>query len=185
MSPDQREGIRKRDPRALAELFERYFDEVYGLAFQLLYDQAAAEDAVREAFLKAHQSTASCDSACDPKRWLFKIAYGACCALPDSLSRTISRAAHARASGEPSASSPTSDGPSREDSPVVAERDRVVTYALTKLPLDQRAVVLLHDQQGLMYDEIAEIMGASADSVQERHAQALVRLSSELRGVLS
>src|SRR5262245_39343034 len=72
------EGVRRRDPEALAALFERHFDRVYGFVYRLLGDRAAAEDMTQEVFLKVHRAAHQLDPARDPGPWLATIATNAC-----------------------------------------------------------------------------------------------------------
>ncbi len=72
------ERVRSRDPDALAEFFERYFDQVYGLVRHLLGDRTAAEDITQEVFLKVHRAASQLDPSRDPAPWLWAIAANAC-----------------------------------------------------------------------------------------------------------
>src|SRR5438874_2125943 len=56
------EGLRVRDPRAFGQLYDQYGRRLFGLAFQILGDTGAAEDAVQEAFLSIWQHADRLDS---------------------------------------------------------------------------------------------------------------------------
>ena len=45
-------GLQRRDPQALAELYDRYGRMVFGLILRVVRDHAAAEDLVQETFLR-------------------------------------------------------------------------------------------------------------------------------------
>lgn len=54
-SPDDREfleRLKRRDPDAAAELYDRYGRVVYSLVFRIVRNQAVAEELVQEAFLR-------------------------------------------------------------------------------------------------------------------------------------
>ena len=72
------EGVRRRDPEALAALFERHVDRVYGFVYRLLGDQMLAEDMTQEVYLKVHRAAHQLDPARDPGPWLMPIAHNAC-----------------------------------------------------------------------------------------------------------
>jgi RNA polymerase sigma-70 factor (ECF subfamily) len=56
-------GLRACDPAALEALYDRYARQAFGLAYRVLGDGAAAEDAVQEAFLALWQQSARLDAA--------------------------------------------------------------------------------------------------------------------------
>src|SRR5688572_14125754 len=62
------DGVRRRDPDALAALFDRYFDRLYAVVYRMLGNRAETEDAIQEVFLKVHRGAPSLDPARDPDR---------------------------------------------------------------------------------------------------------------------
>jgi RNA polymerase sigma-70 factor, ECF subfamily len=54
--------LRRRDPRALAELYDRYGRAVYALILRLVRDTALAEDLVQETFLRVWNRVHAFDS---------------------------------------------------------------------------------------------------------------------------
>src|SRR5581483_8714924 len=68
-------GLKRRDPQALAELYDRYGGMVYRLALRMVRDSGLAEDLVQETFLRAWNRAGGLDSergAAGP--WLLAIA---------------------------------------------------------------------------------------------------------------
>lgn len=55
-----------------------------------------------------------------------------------------------------------------------------LTRALSRLPVVQRAVVVLHHYQGYRVDEVADIVGAPVETVRSRLRLAMARLRKEL-----
>ena len=84
LGPDVLRRVKERDPGALAEFFETYFDRVYALVSRLLGDRTQAEGAVSEVFLKVHRAIDRPDPARDPMPWLVTIAE-----LPDDLRESV------------------------------------------------------------------------------------------------
>src|SRR5688572_19318137 len=68
------DGVRRRDPDALAALFDRYFDRLYAVVYRMLGNRAETEDAIQEVFLKVHRGAPSLDATRDPGPWLITIA---------------------------------------------------------------------------------------------------------------
>ena len=71
-------AVRRRDPEALAALFEHSFDRLYGLAQRMLGDRAAAEDVMQETYLRMHRAAATIDVERDPLPWLKSITANLC-----------------------------------------------------------------------------------------------------------
>jgi RNA polymerase sigma-70 factor (ECF subfamily) len=69
-------------------------------------------------------------------------------------------------------------GPAEEVLP--AGQRQMTGDALTKLPLPQREVVVLHLQGGMKFREIAEVQGVSINTVQSRYLYGLEQLRSLL-----
>jgi RNA polymerase sigma factor (sigma-70 family) len=72
------EGVRRRDPEALAAFFERHFDRVYGLVYRLLGNRHSAQDAAQDVFLKIYRAAHTVDPRRDPEPWVTTIAYNVC-----------------------------------------------------------------------------------------------------------
>jgi RNA polymerase sigma-70 factor (ECF subfamily) len=69
------ERLKRRDPQALAELYDRYGRAAYSLVLRVVRDQAIAEDVVQETFLRVWNRVHSIDSekgAIGP--WLLAVA---------------------------------------------------------------------------------------------------------------
>jgi RNA polymerase sigma-70 factor (ECF subfamily) len=185
MPESSREGIRSRDPEALSELFDCYFGLIYNLAYRLLGEKMAAEDAVQEVFLRAYRSAHQYDPKRDLGPWLTAIAYNVCRDCWRSSEYRMMRG---------SQSLDAMDGPGEhllvtdrcpEKEMLDTERDRLLMDGLMKLPEEQRAVVILHDFHGLTHEEIAGILGAAPAAVRKRYSRALGRLLKVLKDDLA
>src|SRR5581483_3766200 len=67
------------DTGALEALYDRHHRVAMALAYRVLGDRAAAEDAVQDAFLAAWRRAASYDPARgEPRRWLLAIVHHRC-----------------------------------------------------------------------------------------------------------
>src|SRR5688572_12170672 len=62
------------DAEAFRELVERYSARIFRLAWRILGDEASAEDAVQETFLRAYRSLHRFDSRSQLGTWLHRIA---------------------------------------------------------------------------------------------------------------
>ena len=132
------EGVRRREPEALSEFFESSFDRVYGLAFRLLGDRTAAEDAAQEVFLRIHRSAHTLDPERDPLPWITTIAYNVCLDHWRSFgtklaARSISFDDYAGLEERITNGRATPEGEA-----LATERERLVQEAIMKLPEGMR-----------------------------------------------
>lgn len=178
------EGVRRREPEALASFFEQYFDRVYGLVYRLLGDRHLAQDATQEVFLKLHRAAHTLDPGRDPGPWITTIAYNVCRDLWRSGAYRLSRQAvsiddPAHGGG---AFRSRADDPEREL--LTAERKEAVQAAIGRLPESLRAVVVLREYEGFSYERIAEMMGTSPVAARKRYSRALAELGKLLENMV-
>ncbi|HPF36178.1 MAG TPA: RNA polymerase sigma factor [Candidatus Krumholzibacteria bacterium] len=177
LSRDVLAGVRRRDPEALGELFEFAFDTVYGLALRMLGRPGLAEDVTQEVFLKVHRAAESVDPDRDPLPWLRTITANLCRDHWRSFGAKVSRAAVAPEHHEDSLGA----APAAPDRDLLAgEREAHVQRALMELPPPLREVVLLREYEGLDYDTIAGMTGATNAAVRKRYSRALAALGDLL-----
>jgi RNA polymerase sigma-70 factor (ECF subfamily) len=170
------EAVRRRDPDALAALFDRYFDRLYAVVYRMLGNRTEAEDAIQEVFLKVHRGAPSLDPKRDPGPWLVTIAANVCRDRWRSGSSRLERAS-ASFDAEPGLRELVSDGrPGPERDLLAAERANRVREALGKLKPESREVIVLREYEGLGYDRIAEILGVNEAAVRKRFSRALDEL---------
>ncbi len=167
--------VRARDPVALGEFFEAYFDRVYSLVYRLLGDRTRAEDAAQEVFLKVHRAVDRLDIERDPWGWLCAIATNTCRDLwRSSADRMGRRSVDVDDPAVRETLSTGHDDPERDL--LRSERTRIVQEALGELPEDLRMSVLLFDYAGVPHEEIAAMLGISHDAARKRHSRALAAL---------
>ena len=175
--------MRRREPAALAAFFERYFDQVHGLAYYLLGERTAAEDLTQEVFLKVHRAAERLDASRDPGPWLSTIAYNACRDLWRSGAYRLARRS-ASIDQEAAVARTLTHGDDPEQHALGAERERLVREAIARLPDALRAVVLLYDYQGLSHQEVASVLSLEHAAARKRYSRALAALGKMLRGRL-
>lgn len=178
------EKVRVRDPQALSTLYEYYFERVYGLAFRLMGQQAAAEDVTQDVFYKVYRAADQLDPDRDPGPWLMTITYNVCRDAWRSRGYKLARRSQSLESTEGLLTVLPSGDPDPESVTLRHEREAMVQKAILDLPEPLRAVVLLRDYRGLAHEEIAEIVGASHEAVRKRYSRALARLAQSLKDVL-
>jgi RNA polymerase sigma-70 factor (ECF subfamily) len=182
-SPAWLERVRTRDPEALEEFFERYFDRVYALVFRMLGHRTPAEDAAQDVVAKALRAIDRLDPSRDPWPWLVSIATNACRDLWRSGAHRMAK--QALDVDEPAVRATLSAGRNDPEADLErAERERLVQAALLDLPEDLRTSVLLYDYAGLSHEAIAEQVGITHEAARKRHSRALAALGKRLKDVL-
>jgi RNA polymerase sigma-70 factor, ECF subfamily len=174
MAPSDTELVdeaRAGDGRAFGELVRRHDGLLRALAFGLLGSRDAMDDALQDAYLKAHRGLAGFRGDASVRTWLYGITYRTCID-------------HLRA-GSRRPTDPLDDQPearlARRANVDGAIDDRLrLQAALDGLSPDHRAVVLAVDLAGFTYDELAEHLGIAPGTVASR----LSRARAALRAVL-
>ncbi|MBR6875816.1 MAG: RNA polymerase sigma factor [Bacteroidales bacterium] len=123
--------------------------EFYRVAFYILEDEAEAEDAVQELFLKLWSGRDALDGIRNPKGYGIRVLRNLC----------LDRIRRSRKMETP-AVLPEPEWPGRQDE-AVDEKERLakVLDAIKSLPDRQREVLTLRTLDGLSYEEIAERTG--------------------------
>jgi RNA polymerase sigma-70 factor (ECF subfamily) len=178
------EAVRRRDPEALGEFFELYFDRLYGVAYRLVGDHARAEDVLQEVFFKVHRAADQLDPERDPGPWLATLTRNACRETWRRAGRRVDHQAHSLDHGSGLRETLSAGGADPEDATIRSERDQTVVGALMKLPVALREIVVLRDYHGLAHEEIAGVVGARAATVRKRYSRALKELRQHLKGVI-
>jgi RNA polymerase sigma-70 factor (ECF subfamily) len=158
------------DRRAFDELVVRHRDRVYAVTLRLTRNQADAEDALQDTFLRAYRGLASFGRRARVSTWLYRIAVNA---SYDVIERRRSTASFDD-DAVPEPASP--HDPYRQD----AER-RALEQALGRLPAEFREAVVLCDVAGLGANEAAEVLGLPAGTVKSRVFRARAMLADMLR----
>ena len=142
---------------------DKYGKEIHAYLWRILGDAQDADDGLQETFLRVlrHRRAAP---ILEPRAWLYAIA--------GNVARSQLR--RRRTEGErralPDIDVIAPDG--------VAERDRVdaVRRVVESLPSKQRQALVLRRYQGLTYDEVARVLGGSAQTARANVYQAVLKL---------
>jgi RNA polymerase sigma-70 factor (ECF subfamily) len=176
--PEERDLIarlQRRDPQALAELYDRYGKMAYSLVLRVVRDQAIAEDLVQETFLRVWNRVHSIDSekgALGP--WLLAIARNRAI---DYLRSSAGRERNAVELDE------TDHAPlycEMEAGILLSDQARRVKVAMDKLAPNQRTVMELAYFEGLSQSEMAAKMGQPLGTIKTWVRAALQSLRDEL-----
>lgn len=167
--------LQRREPQALAELYDRYGGMIYRLAVRMVRDTGIAEDLVQETFLRAWNRAAGFDSergAVGP--WLLAIARNR--AL-DYLRAQGRRGANNIELNETEHPSLFVDFPAEA---LNFDLARQVKRALSKLPSQQREAIELAYFEGMSQSEIAERMGQPLGTIKTWTRRAMMQMRENM-----
>ncbi|MGH8443236.1 MAG: RNA polymerase sigma factor [Nevskiaceae bacterium] len=141
---------RDGDSRAFEQLYRRHSDKVFGLCVRLCHgDRAKAEQATQDAFVRAWEKLEGFRGDSQFGTWLHRITVNVVLGEHRLLKRwTTFEDAEAQAPA-PELWTVADDG--------MLARD--LERALAKLPKGARTVLWLHDVEGYLHEEIAELTG--------------------------
>lgn len=162
-----------QDPAALDELFRRYRQVAYRVAYRLLGNEADALDAVQDGFVNALTNVSRFRAESSFKTWLLRVVSNAALDLGRSRRRRDARIGAATSADESSLIDPT---PSPDAGLDRHDLRRKLDRALAVLPEPQRQTFVLHADGGLSYREVAETLGISIGTVMSRLFYARKRL---------
>ncbi len=160
---------------AFGELVSRYQDRLYNSVYRLLGDGEDARDVVQEAFLNAYQSLRSFKGESLFFTWLYRIA------VNSAISYKRKQKSIARFGGTgPAEPMDPSEASRPEHAMEMAEEERRVHAALSRLSPEHRMVLIMKDMDGQKYEEMAAILHVPIGTIRSR----LHRARLELRDIL-
>jgi RNA polymerase sigma-70 factor (ECF subfamily) len=156
------------DQRAFTELVRHYDHRLRALAYRLLGDRAAMDDALQEAYVKAFRALPGFRGDAGLGTWLYQITYRAC--VDQQRREGRHQAGPLKEPTTGTAADPAATAAARTD----------LQRALAALPVDQRAAVLLVDAEGLDYDAAASVLGVAPGTIASRLSRARAALRAAL-----
>jgi len=169
------EACRRGERPALHALYERYRRRVFALIARIVGAQEA-EELTQEVFLRAFRAIPKFRGDARLSTWMYRLAVNA--ALTHA-SRSMGRQRRA-APEEELARLPAAEGPEDSSDPRLRAR---LQRALDDLPAGYRAVLVLHDVEGLQHEEIAEILGCRVGTSKSQLHKARARMRELLGDV--
>lgn len=163
------------DPTAFDELFHFYFPGLVSFASNILKGRQQAEEVVEDVFVKLWQNRKTMVSIKSPSHYIYTaVKYTALSALkkqntifyedyPDDVELTYS--------------SPESDYISNEN---IAQ----INEAINQLPPKCRLIFRLIKEEGLKYDEVAQLLQLSVKTVESQMAIAIKKLTISIQQML-
>jgi RNA polymerase sigma-70 factor, ECF subfamily len=157
MDRDLVERARSGDQEAFADLVNQVSDSLFGVARRILRDPGLAEDVLQNALVTIWRKLPHLREPERFEAWAFRILVNACYA---DAPRNRRWAATVRVL-------PVGRADQVDDYQAISDRDEL-ERAFRRLPLDQRAVFVLHHHAGLPLVAVAETLGIPDGTARSR-----------------
>jgi RNA polymerase sigma-70 factor (ECF subfamily) len=152
-------------PEACEEIVRRYERPVFALIARMVRDEPQAEDLTQDSFLKMFRALDRYDPALRFSSWLFRIAHNTAIDHLRQRRLLVVPPRDDEDTADPLEDLPDAAAISPERSAERAELSAAVERALDHVRAEYRAVLVLRYEQGLEYQEIAEVLGAPLGTV--------------------
>ena len=165
--------IAKGDETAFTHIFHRYKTRLFEYALRITKSKHGAEELVQDCFLKIWANRSTLTAVDNPQGYLFTIAPNAGIDFLRKLSldeRIQQQVFHVA----------TGDDNATIDRVNLGEAQRLIAEAVAGLAEQQKQVFQLSRQEGLSYDEIAEQLGISSNTVRNHLVRALKHIRTFL-----
>ena len=168
-------ALAQHEVEALETLYERYKSVAFSLAYRILGERSAAEDALQEAFLSLWRRAGSYQPGRGKVRsWLMAIVHHR---SVDALRRSATPTSELAFEELPEYES---DSPAVLEQVWTGDRAAIVRTALEQLPADQKKSIELAYFSGYTHVEIARLMGVPLGTVKGRLRIGLQKLKAML-----
>lgn len=176
------------DRSAFAELLRRYQSHIDKILYHLAPDWSDRSDLAQEVWIKVYRNIQKLNEPAKFQGWLSRIATNA---FYDELRKRkknsqqlLSLDAPRRVKDDEIDWELPSPYPEPEENLSTREFYEKLKLALADLPEIFRTTIILREIEGMAYEEIAEITGASLGTVKSRIARARSKLQSALQPYL-
>ncbi|MBX3734733.1 MAG: sigma-70 family RNA polymerase sigma factor [Verrucomicrobiae bacterium] len=174
------------DDGSFEELIRRHQQRIYGLCYHLTSNHEDATDLAQDAFVKAWKALKAFKGDSSFYTWVYRIAYNG---VLNHLKQRRYRTPHLslddldfNAEHNPDLVELVSEKTPRREAGLI-ELQKKLNEAMLKLSPEHRAVVTLHDIQGVPHEEIARIMDCNPGTVRSRLFYARQQLQAWLSDV--
>ena len=162
---------------ALRRIYEKFKDDLLGLAITLLRDRSLAEDVVHDVFVSFGSTVGSFHLSGTLKGYL------STCVANCARDRNRQKSAVLAGPDVVETACCDSDGPI--ENAIGIEESGELQDLLARLPYEQREIIVLHLHQDMRFREIAKALGISINTVQSRYRYGLDKLRSILNSVVT
>jgi RNA polymerase sigma-70 factor (ECF subfamily) len=154
----------KGNQNAFETILSAHERMIYGICLRMTGNRDDAMDVSQETAVRVWRNIGRFSGEAALSTWIYRIATNAC--LDHLRKRRDTLSVDEMGEGGYAPAAPATETP--EGALGGKETLREVERALTQLPEDQRAAVVLRDVQDLSYEEVARVLGVNLNTVKSR-----------------
>ncbi len=175
-------AARAGDENAFGELVRKYQGRIYSLAYGMVGNHSDADDLAQEIFLKSYRNIKKFRFKSSFYTWLYRIGVNTVLTRRKKLRRDRHLELKPQVLDlEGSPYLPARLGGKRGDRAADGrELRRDIREAIDRLPEKQKAVVVMHDIEGIPHRKISRILKSSEGTIRSRLHYGRKRLQEEL-----
>ena len=178
LAPDVRKRLSAREPEALEQFFDAYFDRIYAYVRGMVRSDHLAEDLTQDIFLLLYRGLPSYDPERALRPWVFTVAINR---VRDHWRSRAHRDSQREASIDEEEAAEIEGEGGTPDLPLLQLEDaELVREAVDRLPDGMRETVHLRVFEDLSFAQIGELLGRNEVAVRKRFSRALEELRRTL-----
>ncbi len=174
------------DLEAYDELIKRYQERIYATVYHMTSNHEDANDLAQDSFIKAFQALKSFKGGSSFYTWLYRIAVNKTINFLKQRKNRVHMSLNDldfNTENNPDLVALISEKTPRREAGL-NELQEKLNAAMLKLSEPHRAVVVLHDVQGMSHEEVAQVMDCNIGTVRSRLFYARQQLQSLLSDYL-
>lgn len=161
--------VRNGDKDSFRLIVDMYQQQLFAYAFRLLGNRQEAEDTVQDAFLKAYKSLGRYQPGSSFSAWLYRIVFNHCASI-------LRRRKIIKMLPLFDCSSPEISESMQEEALCRNELDYHMEYALSRLSVEEKNLIILKAVEDKSYEDISLILGIKPETLRKRYQRAREKL---------
>jgi len=175
---------REGNTRANSQLVELHQDRIYGVIFRMVREPTLAEELTQDVFIKAFRNLSSFRGDARFSTWVYRIAVNICHDQRESAAARNRARETSLDSPELSHLDPPAPKSRPDEAMEASEIAEAFETSLSALEPKYQEAFLLRHQEGLNYEEIAQVLGVTLSNAKVRvhRAREMVLVALRSRG---
>ena len=162
------------DHDAFRQLFDLYADRLFAAVYNYTKSRFIAEELVQEVFIRLWNHRSQLKEVQDPTAYLYRMVF-------NHINTYLKRTANERRILDKAQSWMNSGQDATRQQLEANEMSRIITAAIERLPPQKKIIYHLSREQGLNYQEIAEQLHLSPNTVKNHLVEAMRLLRGYLK----
>jgi RNA polymerase sigma-70 factor, ECF subfamily len=172
--------IKNGDHEAFSQLLEKYKKPLFSFIFNMTRDESASEDIFQELFLNFYKRIFKYKEKNRFGSWIFTSARNLTLDYLRKRSKEINRSQYLDDENDSTGKKIKSDDATPDENALKSEENSKLENAMSKIPEEQREVMVLRINSGLSFKEISKITNSPLGTVLTRMSRGIEKLRAEL-----